>query len=1220
MNEFRKNSIALFIASCIGFLIAWGAYYSFLGRDFKKHVKTLEGSIHELDKKLDLFFEQFHHDFQDGDSWSNRRLLDHPKLCLIRENGRFVFWNTDLLPIQDSALLLTKTNPSFVQLSNGYYYLKKKTVGTKTILAGQRVMEKYFYENENLRTGLTSDFRIPQELTIHTHDGYPVLSPEGETLFYALPSEDDSIGVGQEFFIFICFVIALIALLIAISHWVERFALNKVLKLFLFPLLVVVVWFLSLQLNVFYFFHSFALFAPDLFAASAFFSDLGMTIIELIFLGSIGHWLLLHLSSWVKELNQQTVFSALERIITIALFAIIFPFAYFINWFVESLVVNSSISFELDNLFALSLFSYIGLFIVAILFLFYVLFSKKIAALLLQAYQPSTIAVVWFILGVVYFFVDIFIGENPFISAIWPLLINGLILFSVYRNTIKTATWALLAISLFSLYTTLNFYAFREMNEHQKRQFFADQIISDKDIGLELEFNDVITAIRQNDVIKSTISERTGLSQNLIIDELEDCCLSSFWDRYDIQLYLFDEQGNDLLNYVEGQSSSLQELNTIIAEHGEVSEIRQDLFYVTNYFNRLSYLGRINLSLNDAHRILYFAFRSKKLPEEIGIPRLLINHSPYVLDDLEKYSIARYGESELLMKYGDFNFHMTKNALLRSVGSQIGFSKYEGTSIYMRRGDHDQLLVIAKPTKTFFEQLTGFSYTFIFYLLVVVLLLILNGQFKLLDFFQLNLATKIQVVLIGLIVLSFVLFGTVTGSYVRYQYGYFSNDLLKERLHSVHIEINQKLGDKDDLEPELLGTYIEYILKKFSRVFMTDINLYDNQGKLLASSQPNLYSRGISSTLINPSAFVHILQEKKSDFIHTESIGNLNYLSAYKPFINSKNQQLGVINIKHFAKQQQYENQITGFLVAIINSAVLLLLLTIIVALIVSNWITTPLRLIQQSFKSVDIGKQNQPIDYKRNDEIGALVKDYNDKLLELELKAMQLARNERETAWREMAKQVAHEIKNPLTPMKLRLQHFQRAFDPNDPDAKEKIAKITGSLVEQIDGLTKIANEFSNFAKMPKANEQEIDLIPILQNGVDLFSEEGGTICFTTNLSEAKVWADKDLFVRVVNNILKNAYQAIPENTPPAIAVGIEEDGEHFLISFTDNGRGISEEDRYKLFVPNFTTKTTGAGLGLAMVKQIIQNHNGEIWFESELGKGTTFFVLIKRYDGSRG
>ena len=512
--------------------------------------------------------------------------------------------------------------------------------------------------------------------------------------------------------------------------------------------------------------------------------------------------------------------------------------------------------------------------------------------------------------------------------------------------------------------------------------------------------------------------------------------------------------------------------------------------------------------------------------------------------------------------------------------------------------------------------MTTFSYLFLFFGLYTLIVLLIVKRKVIFPFKSLQLSLKIQLVLIGIVVFAFVIFAFVAGNYTQNQYSTYTFENLKEKASSVETEVSQKLGDKEELDVDVLGNYMMYILKKFSTVFVTDINLYGLDGKLLASSQPKLYDKGISAKHMNPSAYMEMVLNKKSEYIHEESIGELDYLSAYLPFINNDGKLLGYLNLQHFAKQNAYENQINDFIVAIINIAVLLLVLTVVIAIFVASWITTPLRLIQESFKNVELGKQNQPIAYKGNDEIGALVKDYNDKLAELELKAMQLARSERETAWREMAKQVAHEIKNPLTPMRLSLQHFQRSFDPSSEKAQEKINKIADSLVEQIDTLTKIANEFSNFAKMPKANEQRVDLIPMIHNAINLYQSDEIDISFDTSLEEVIVFVDKDLMLRVFNNLIKNAIQATAEDEKPIIKISVEEEGKNFLIRVDDNGTGISEEAKGKIFVPNFTTKTTGAGLGLAMVKQIVQNHNGEIWFETEQGKGTTFFVLVPKHE----
>jgi len=476
-----------------------------------------------------------------------------------------------------------------------------------------------------------------------------------------------------------------------------------------------------------------------------------------------------------------------------------------------------------------------------------------------------------------------------------------------------------------------------------------------------------------------------------------------------------------------------------------------------------------------------------------------------------------------------------------------------------------------------------------------------------------SLALKIQVVMISLVFLSLLAFGWGSGVFVSNQYNQYTNEVIREKLNSVQTEVKAKLGDFDQLKIDDNGDYMQYILQKFARVFFTDINLYDTDGYLLATSRPKVFNVGLISEQMNSKAFSNLKFGKKSEFVQLEQIGNLSYSSAYQPFYNNSGEQLAYINLQHFGKQSEFENQIEKFLVAIINVFILLLAISIILAIFISNWLTSPLRILQESFANVRFGKVNERIKYSKNDEIGALVADYNRKLEELEFAADQLAQSERESAWREMAKQVAHEIKNPLTPMKLGIQQLLRTLDPNDPNSKAKVEKVANSMIEQIDALTKIANEFSNFAKMPLRSESEINLPELIERVVEVFSSEEN-VSLKLNIIDKQliILADKDQLIRVFNNLIKNAIQSIPSERKGLIQINVTRNSDSVEIEIIDNGIGIDKEKRKNIFVPYFTTKSTGTGLGLAMVKQIIENHNGQIGFESKVNVGTTFRINL--------
>jgi len=320
------------------------------------------------------------------------------------------------------------------------------------------------------------------------------------------------------------------------------------------------------------------------------------------------------------------------------------------------------------------------------------------------------------------------------------------------------------------------------------------------------------------------------------------------------------------------------------------------------------------------------------------------------------------------------------------------------------------------------------------------------------------------------------------------------------------------------------------------------------------------------------------------------------------------------MSLPYFARQHGLEQEVVSLLAALTNIYVLLILLAVVLALFISNRITEPLRIIRENLRTLKLDKRNQAIEWESNDEIGELVKEYNRTLNELVKNAELLARSERESAWREMAKQVAHEIKNPLTPMKLHVQMLERSYNDGAKDIGERIEKMAKALIEQIDTLSNIATEFSSFAEMPKAEIEEVDLIELLQSCTDLHQEtEGIHVQFNDKIRDSvKIHADRKQMLRVLNNLIKNAKQAIPENHEGRVDIKIERENSGLLVSVKDNGTGINAEAQEQIFVPNFTTKTSGMGLGLAMVKNIIEGLGGEIWFDTEKGIGTTFFILL--------
>ncbi|MFM8963578.1 MAG: sensor histidine kinase, partial [Sphingomonadales bacterium] len=412
----------------------------------------------------------------------------------------------------------------------------------------------------------------------------------------------------------------------------------------------------------------------------------------------------------------------------------------------------------------------------------------------------------------------------------------------------------------------------------------------------------------------------------------------------------------------------------------------------------------------------------------------------------------------------------------------------------------------------------------------------------------------------------------------------------------------------------VIGRPLETKLAKLSSVFKTDLFVFDSEGFLIASSRPKLFAYGLIGEHMNPNAMDALIGANQSYFSHQDQIGTLTYRSAYLPIINYKRQQIGFINLQLFGQQEAYEQQIENFLKAAINVFVLLLAISVFIALVVSNWLIGPLQVVARSVRALEFGKNNQKITYHNQDEIGLLVKAYNEKLTELELAAGQIARSERESAWRDLAQQIAHEIKNPLTPMKLSIQHLLRKIEMQDATAPQLVQTTLPGLIEQIDALARMANEFARFAKLSEPQFEAIELNAFIEQTLYLFDEEQPSIQFETTGKPTWIRADKDMLSQVFNNLLLNAKQATNNSSNPIIEIKMSGTASHVTIAVHDNGIGIPKQEQDKIFTPYFTTKSSGSGIGLSVVRQIIEKHNGQIWFESEEGEGTVFRIELKR------
>jgi nitrogen fixation/metabolism regulation signal transduction histidine kinase len=342
--------------------------------------------------------------------------------------------------------------------------------------------------------------------------------------------------------------------------------------------------------------------------------------------------------------------------------------------------------------------------------------------------------------------------------------------------------------------------------------------------------------------------------------------------------------------------------------------------------------------------------------------------------------------------------------------------------------------------------------------------------------------------------------------------------------------------------------------------------------------------------------------------VQNESINDFEYLSIYSAVRSPQNQDTyAYLNIPSFTSQTALNQEISNFLVTIINLNAFIVLIAGVIALFITNRITRSFSVISDKMKEVTLGRMNEEI------EIGELVKQYNKMVRQLEASASALAKSEREGAWREMARQVAHEIKNPLTPMKLSIQYLQKAIQNNQPNVKELTSSVASTLIEQIDHLSKIAADFSQFANIGNKRLELINLHDVIGSLLDLYSTNPKVqVAWKALPQELPMRVDKTHMNRLFTNLLTNALDACSERNKCIVTIAERIAGDYVVVSITDNGDGIPAEMRSKIFTPNFTTKTSGTGLGLAMCKGIVEQAGGHIWFDTKEGEGTTFFVQL--------
>ena len=477
---------------------------------------------------------------------------------------------------------------------------------------------------------------------------------------------------------------------------------------------------------------------------------------------------------------------------------------------------------------------------------------------------------------------------------------------------------------------------------------------------------------------------------------------------------------------------------------------------------------------------------------------------------------------------------------------------------------------------------------------------------------KLSLRIRIFLSMILLILIASVLMASISLIQFKNEARNYHQELLERNEEGIRQHINYVISTTTyPLNERNLPFIFKDKIHELAQIHNSQINIYGLDGKLLKSSKASFSVDSVSPPI--PKYILKLVQSSiEKRYVDIKTVDGIKNRSSFTQIKDDKFKPLGILNIPYADDDSFYENEIQEFLIKLGQVYFFMLIIAFALAYFLSTYITQSLKTISDKLNETRLNQKNEKIVIEANStEINSLIVAYNKMVDKLEDSATKLAQSEREQAWREMAKQVAHEIKNPLTPMRLTVQSFQRKFDANDADLKQKLSDYTKTLIQQIDTMSSVASAFSNFASMPAQQNETLNVVEVVHFSLDIFNEE--YIVFESDSDEIITIMDRTQLVRIITNLVKNAIQSFQDTKEDkAIVVAVHRFENRVNITVKDNGVGIEAENSTRIFEPKFTTKNSGMGLGLGIIKNIIENYKGTITFESEFGQGTTFTVSL--------
>lgn len=1215
--------VCLIIATISVLLLAVGAEllyfsdfeYRFRTRMFNKKLAEKEKILEEcLNSMRPILAKENHHgSISETDLFSTAEENDITILEYI--DNKLVYWSDngfDVPVILENSIYAKP----LVFLQNGWFLTKTITAGNEIIVGLLRVYTDYGFENDIIRNGYEKGYLIPENtgLVLDKDDSeYQAYNKEGDFLFSIVYPQKRVIT----YFILVPVLLwtLLFLLIIILTTELTKLLLEKgrpYISLGLLFLIYSIIYLLILFFRKPQVFFQTELFSNYIFSLNSFIPSLGHLIVISILSYSLSFFFFNHINLPEKP--------GINGIRSYFLLTLLFSFGAllfcFCSMVLGDLISDSNINFESYKVLELNLFSFAGFASVTLMMTVPVLFVMKTFQLTRHISKHIVFLSIFSSLAVPF----IILLNEPgsllsfiifYITIVISLWITGIKKIGVFNEAVILS----LIFGLFSLYK-ISILSETKTIDNLKIQ--AVSFSTDNDPEAEHLILDFWPVMQKDSILAGMMRVEFFNKDDYdkILFYLKEKYFTGYWRNFNLSIVLCNNDESITL----GEDYNLSENCFSFFDN----RIRRDgnlltgtgFYFMDNQGGRTYYLGRMmfKTGLHTSNGLFIELFSDVNVFQP-GYSELLLDKRYHGYSGLKDYSFAKYINGEIVLRTGEFPYDKTDISYVGD-NSEYRLFMQEGYKHLLYKNGNSTV-VISRPELKAKDTIISFAYIFVFLLLFINLLLLIYRRPDLKKVFFFNFRQKLQLSFIGILLFSFLMIGSIVVSFTISQYQVKQTEILKEKLNSIYLELEGKISEEKYLSSDWRNSSYESLnelLIKFSNVFKTDINLYDLNGFLIATSRPEIYIRDLQSRRINNLAFISLTDLTKSEYFQKEKTGTLEYVSAYVPFFNSDNKVIAYLNLPHFRMQSVLAKEVSNMIVAAVNFTLLLIVITMTLAVFISGRLTSPLMMLSEGLASVGIGRKSEHLKYTGSDEIAELVKQYNMMVDEIELSAHRLANSEREYAWREMAKQVAHEIKNPLTPMKLNVQQLYKSWNDKVPEFDKEIGRFTKNQIEYIDNLSSIASAFSSFAKMPGTNLIEVNLVEQIKITLELFKDTDN-ITFRVNWpaeNKVVVYADKEHLNGIFSNILKNGIQSIPAGRAGVIDVNMEVKGPNVVVSISDNGVGIPAEMYNRMFTPNFTTKSSGTGLGLSIVKKFVESSNGRIWFDSREGNGTIFYVEL--------